>query len=541
MKFKKFTAVILIIMLLIAPIKKADAIAPALGPAIYYGLGSLIVASGVYAGTSDDVQYIVEDYWDQASDSIKNLWKNTAIYAGTAGYLLVNQSMISDMTEYLVEKGFHSGSNTISESSGQIPITEPFIFDPSINSVFLNNYSVTFSDVQVFTGDKMGLNCNIGSETFYLGLYAGNVASIEQIHSIQIQIYETGSYLVRITVDSTIRKVSNGQLHRGITVAALGYAEVLSALGISEYLLTYIEETFRSYIGDAAGVGTALEPEDELKVPCPPMPEIDWPETWLDELEKSLNEADNPFVDDETTIQEGKEEWDWWIDEWGNPYKVRKGEPPRDPQKDRKIGFPIPMPEPDLPWEVPDINNPYETTIENPPETTSTQNPDGTRTDTTTQTTTTTRRWYDPDTEKWKETTTTTTTTTQQDYDPDGLPIGPPRTVVTTPEGPVKTTDPEKDADRINWDPLKLPLLGLTTKFPFSLPWDLMRGIESLQAEQWDRKFIIPALGPNGLWPEMEIDLSMYDGIAEMTRIVLLIIFDFGLIMATRKLMGGDV
>ena len=121
------------------------------------------------------------------------------------------------------------------------------------------------------------------------------------------------------------------------------------------------------------------------------------------------------------------------------------------------------------------------------------------------------------------------------------MPIGPPRTVVTTPDGPVKTTDPEKDADRINWDPLKLPLLGLTTKFPFSLPWDLMRGIESLQAEQWDRKFIIPALGPNGLWPEMEIDLSMYDGIAEMTRIVLLIIFDFGLIMATRKLMGGDV
>ena len=521
MKFKKFTAVILIIMLLIAPIKKADAIVPALGPAVYYGLGSLIVASGVYAATNDDVQYLVEDYWNQASDSIKNLWKNTAIYAGTAGYLLVNQSMISDMTKYLIEtKGFVPGANSI--TSPPVPVINGGHYKTIQHSTY---GTISFN---VFYHPSYGK---------YAIQFYSSTAGIMGITN-----FYSSQALCESAVDSAYFTIINNEL----------YAVYLNPTNIEQWyqdkknwitgVISGIDwNGIYGYLGDAAGIGTALDPEAEFKVPCPPVPEIDWPETWLDDLEKALNEADNPFVDDETTIQEGKEEWDWWIDEWGNPYKVRKGEPPRDPQKDKKIGFPIPMPEPNIPDEFPDLNNPEETVIENPPETTSTQNPDGTRTDTTTQTTTTTRRWYDPDTEKWKETTTTTTTTTQQDYDPDGLPIGPPRTVVTTPDGPVKTTDPEKDADRINWDPLKLPLLGLTTKFPFSLPWDLMRGIESLQAEQWDRKFIIPALGPNGLWPEMEIDLSMYDGIAEMTRIVLLIIFDFGLIMATRKLMGGDV
>ena len=66
-----------------------------------------------------------------------------------------------------------------------------------------------------------------------------------------------------------------------------------------------------------------------------------------------------------------------------------------------------------------------------------------------------------------------------------------------------------------------------------------MRGIETLESNQWDRKIRINV--GDGIWPEMTIDLSIFDGIARITRVILLFVFDLGLIFATRRLMGGDV
>lgn len=117
-------------------------------------------------------------------------------------------------------------------------------------------------------------------------------------------------------------------------------------------------------------------------------------------------------------------------------------------------------------------------------------------------------------------------------FDPAGEPIG----------DPIPSADPSTpiiDDTSINWEPLQVLGDELTRKFPFSLPWDLLRGVESLEATGWDRKIII-SVG-DGIWPPMVIDLSMFDDIAGITRVVLLVIFDFGLIFSTRRLMGGDV
>lgn len=547
---KKFTAALLIFMVICSfvindGVKKSYAIAPALGPAVYYGLGSLIVASGVYAGTSDDLDYLVSDYWNKASSSIKNLWKNTAIYAGTAGYLLVNQSMIEDMTKYLTtdfevtqaieecampDVTYPSAVSTyMSDKSSVFSLTDGSVMMMKPINRAYDSYNSLYYDQIGF--DFLFLSKTFNNSNWEYWRYYLNALSPHCMPGTIPQIWYISSTATSLTFGYSYIEYVNGDVVTGTKTINVAFAAIASLYG---------QIVNGEWSIDPSGIGTTIAPEDEIKVPCPPIPEIDWPETWLDELEKSLNEADNPFVDDETTIQEGKEEWDWWIDEWGNPYKVRKGEPPRDPQKDKKIGFPIPMPEPNIPDEFPDINNPEETVIEYPPETTSTQNPDGTRTDTTTQTTTTTRRWYDPDTEKWKETTTTTTTTTQQDYDPDGMPIGPPRTVVTTPDGPVKTSPPDKDADKIDWQPLKIGIGAITHKFPFSLPWDIYNSFSQFSGTSWDGEFDINIDTILADWV-FTIDLSMWENIISIVKKVELMFFDIGLILATRRLMGGGV
>ena len=98
---------------------------------------------------------------------------------------------------------------------------------------------------------------------------------------------------------------------------------------------------------------------------------------------------------------------------------------------------------------------------------------------------------------------------------------------------------PFYDDPEINWEPLRRGLYELTEKFPFSLPWDLMRGVQSMEANQWDRKIRV-VIGDE-FWPNFEIDLTMFDRLARISRVIMLVIFDLGLIFATRKLMGGDV
>lgn len=122
-------------------------------------------------------------------------------------------------------------------------------------------------------------------------------------------------------------------------------------------------------------------------------------------------------------------------------------------------------------------------------------------------------------------------------FDPAGNPIGE---TLPNVDPAIPTVPTVPDDTLINWEPLRVLGDTFTKKFPFSLPWDLLRGLESLESTAWDRKIVISISGQD-YWPAMTIDLSMFDEIAGITRIVLLIVFDFGLIFTTRRLMGGDV
>lgn len=102
-------------------------------------------------------------------------------------------------------------------------------------------------------------------------------------------------------------------------------------------------------------------------------------------------------------------------------------------------------------------------------------------------------------------------------------------------------TDPPADTSKINWEPLKVTGTLFTTKFPFSLPWDILRTFQALLIDdpkmpKWDIKWHDQILNRDF---GFTIDLSNYDRIFKIARNFILVALNVGLIMATRKLVGG--
>jgi hypothetical protein len=532
---------ILIFALVFIPVHRGDAVAPAVAPAMYWAIGSLIVATGVYATTDDGLQYLVNDYWNNASSNIKYMWEQTVLYATTAGYLLINSSLVNDMIDYLTnEKSMTVGENALKEILGEVPIQ----YDPDIiynvEDISINGYPVS-SKLELVNIDpnepnikyqyREVLMCN--GVVLYDGTYKWSRPLIQL--PTEVKIWGDRLKMNYRRYDPVKNMVLQSHFNIGHDVYFDTIRELLNLVTLD---FNKILGDIHDYTADSSGIGTALEPEEELRVPCPPVPEVEWNPDWINDLEKELNRTDNPDIDDETKINEGNHEWDWYVDEHGNIYRVKKGQPPRKPD-DEPIRIPgPPLPIPNIPDDYPTEDEPDITTEHHPPQTTVTEHPDGSRTETTTQTTTTTRRWWDPSSQRWRTTITDTTTTTTVDFAPDGTEIGRTTTTDTQPRGETEET-PQRDDTAIDWEPLRRGLYELTEKFPFCLPWDLMRGIQSLESNQWDRKIEIDV--GDGIWPEMIIDLTIFDEIARIARVVFLIVFDLGLIFATRRLMGGDV
>lgn len=94
----------------------------------------------------------------------------------------------------------------------------------------------------------------------------------------------------------------------------------------------------------------------------------------------------------------------------------------------------------------------------------------------------------------------------------------------------------------VNFEPLKLTGVGLITLFPFSLPWDVARIVGAFSSAEWNGIITaqFPAVAGFGGYL-MTFDLTPYDGIRTATKSILLVCFNLGLIMITRKIMGGDV
>jgi len=80
----------------------------------------------------------------------------------------------------------------------------------------------------------------------------------------------------------------------------------------------------------------------------------------------------------------------------------------------------------------------------------------------------------------------------------------------------------------------------IINKFPFSIPWDLKRAVDMMQATAVVPVFEIPFVIPSINFEEsITIDLNQFEYLAKIVRWFTLAIFMLGLIMATRGLIKG--
>lgn len=100
--------------------------------------------------------------------------------------------------------------------------------------------------------------------------------------------------------------------------------------------------------------------------------------------------------------------------------------------------------------------------------------------------------------------------------------------------------DPPVDG-KINWEPLKITGALFTTKFPFSLPWDILRTFKALFIDnptlpKWEVKWHDQILKKDFAFT---IDISRYDTFFKIARGFVFVGFVVGLVTITRKLLGG--
>lgn len=115
-------------------------------------------------------------------------------------------------------------------------------------------------------------------------------------------------------------------------------------------------------------------------------------------------------------------------------------------------------------------------------------------------------------------------------------------TIVATPVDPSATPTWETPTDtaKIDWSPLLLAGTDFTTKFPFSIPWDLKRQMDVFNVEpeapviHFDDT--IPIFG--GIPIDFDIDFAPFDFMATAARWFLVIVFDISIILGLRRLMS---
>lgn len=106
-------------------------------------------------------------------------------------------------------------------------------------------------------------------------------------------------------------------------------------------------------------------------------------------------------------------------------------------------------------------------------------------------------------------------------------------------------TPEQPDEEKPDIDGLGLPALGaaLMTRFPFSIPWDVVRGIKLLaapaEAPYWEVDFLAPIAGRVGGWKgstKVVIDMGQYKIIGQLCRWTSTIGFCLVLAAGTKKL-----
>jgi hypothetical protein len=544
-RIKSILSIILICGLLVVSVPSRAIAAgplmlvPALSPAMKYAIGAGIVAGGLYAANSDSLNYVIEDYWTKASDYVKHQWQSAVNYGTGIGIILLNDSLKNSVNEYL-NYFFESGINNVVVDGGmEVIVNSPDVAIPSgqnIQKIILSDgrYAVawlnSYSDKYFLPGFRLYST----DGTFVFHYHQSRKVAKNDLAAYGLCVLWTGSYY---RLCSWYRTYSRPDLIYDV------HAIEPEAVAVTGETTSEIPIVFEyEFYGDAAGFGNATEGRPDVKVPCPPLPAAEWPDQWVDDLLGEMNRTGNPTLDDETFVEECEREWDWyWDDNVAYIYRVPHGDPPRDPD-DEPIRIPIPPPpQPEIPYPQPDpIPQPADPCPYCPPN--PYPSPDG-----------------DPCPNPYcpNQPNPVPVPVPQPATPAEPCPYCPPNPY-PSPNGepcpnpycpnqpnpqpvpkPPPDIQPYYDDPEINWEPLRRSLYELTEKFPFSLPWDLMRGVQSMEANQWDRKIRV-VIGDE-FWPNFEIDLTMFDRLARISRVIMLVIFDLGLIFATRKLMGGDV
>ena len=106
-------------------------------------------------------------------------------------------------------------------------------------------------------------------------------------------------------------------------------------------------------------------------------------------------------------------------------------------------------------------------------------------------------------------------------------------------------TPEQPDEEKPDLNGLGLPALGaaLVTRFPFSIPWDVVKGIKLVaapaEAPRWEVDFLAPIAGRVGGWKgstKVVIDMGQYEIIGQVCRWTSMIGFCLILASGTKKL-----
>lgn len=92
----------------------------------------------------------------------------------------------------------------------------------------------------------------------------------------------------------------------------------------------------------------------------------------------------------------------------------------------------------------------------------------------------------------------------------------------------------------IDWTPLEISATLFTTKFPFSLPWDLLRAVQSLGTSTTIAPVIPISLNLAFFKWNANLDFSLFNPMMPTVRSLLLFGFGIGLVYSVRRLVGGD-
>ena len=127
----------------------------------------------------------------------------------------------------------------------------------------------------------------------------------------------------------------------------------------------------------------------------------------------------------------------------------------------------------------------------------------------------------------------------EYEYDPQPEPEPSPDPEPEPQPEPEPSPDPEPEPQP-DPEPDEFFTEGLSDKFPFCIPFDLIEFIEVLNADPETPHFEIPIkLDKPHIEYTMVIDLGLFDGIASLLRKLELLVFCVGLILLTRNIIKG--